>query len=571
MTSLLNDNDGIALRVGPRVTHVFRVKHGRIETPGRLVESRGLLPPLAAIAEAVGATPTRVEWIVVGAGKPRLSIDGRAGLNVEAVRATAAAAVRTGATLAGPLISEAVAADLFSHEVARQAPDILVLTQPAAGDKITSLARVLEHRSPDAPPLRLIYNGPSAYRQDELAKLPGAQLESISGASAASGRRVNEDATEEALAGAVRDHLSRSLAAAGYPEAPSLSDDAAAVAAAGWLRDSQGQFLKLTDGNGNGPRRGSRPRPDVCLVVAELDRVGLYVRSGSRLDVATVDFVGTGSLDLSGNGKRPSGAGRLEGWLPTWESLAQRLPYAVDLSDLANLVGTALVRPWAVTETVGEACLGAALIEELLGRIQASWSDLGGQDAPELGRTRLLVGTGFGFARLGDPRLGAYSLINVFQPRGVTVVAVDPHDRLLVEAAAPEGFERRSPETTAVCVAPVRLEHDWRRAASDPLAIVTLEHEHGRPVPRRLNPGSLSVIPLPLGEEAELTVEPCRDDLDFGAGAGRTWRGKVSGGVLGIVLDGRGRPLGMPQDRAMRITKQREFLAGLGVFRKEEA
>lgn len=563
--------DGMALRVGPRVTQVFRVRDGRLEAPGRLIESRGLVPPAASVAEVVGAAPPAVAWIVAGAGKPRLAIDGRAGLNVEAVRATAAAAVRTGATLAGPLISETVAADLFPHEVTRQAPDVLVLTQPVAADKIAALERVLECRPLDSAPLRVIYNGPTAYGHEALTQLPGVHVLTISGASAASGRRVNEDATREALADAVRDHLARGLADAGYPGVPFTSDDVAAVAAAEWLTQNQGQFLRSVDGQGNGLARGGKPRPDLCLVVAELDRAGLYVRSGPRLDVATVDFVGTGSLDLSGNGKRPGGTGRLEGWLPSWDALARRLPYDVDLSDLANMVGTALVRPWSVAETVGEACLGAALLEELLERIQAGWNDIGGQDSPELRRARVVVGTGFGFARLGDPRLGAYSLINVFQPRGISAVVVDPHDRLLVEAVAPDGLEPPSPETTAVCVAPLRFEHDWRRAASDPLAIVTVERESGRSVPRRLTPGTLSVLPLARGEEAELLVEPCRENLDFGAGPGRTWRGRVVGGLLGIVLDGRGRPLDVPPDRAMRITKHREFLAGLGVLRKEEA
>ena len=48
------------------------------------------------------------------------------------------------------------------------------------------------------------------------------------------------------------------------------------------------------------------------------------------------------------------------------------------------------------------------------------------------------------------------------------------------------------------------------------------------------------------GETAELVVKPARR-VDVGAGRGKVLETKIYGGVVGTVLDGRGRPLEIPK------------------------
>jgi hypothetical protein len=69
--------------------------------------------------------------------------------------------------------------------------------------------------------------------------------------------------------------------------------------------------------------------------------------------------------------------------------------------------------------------------------------------------------------------------------------------------------------------------------------------------------GSISVVPLGYGEEAELTLKPRRMEI-----AGLKSRGdklSVSGGELGLIIDARGRPIRFPRDTEARRERLRAW------------
>jgi hypothetical protein len=67
--------------------------------------------------------------------------------------------------------------------------------------------------------------------------------------------------------------------------------------------------------------------------------------------------------------------------------------------------------------------------------------------------------------------------------------------------------------------------------------------------------GELRKFPLEAGKKATIAVEPARG-FDCGAGAGKPIEREIRGGTVGVILDGRGRPLELPTDDA----KRRELL-----------
>jgi hypothetical protein len=77
--------------------------------------------------------------------------------------------------------------------------------------------------------------------------------------------------------------------------------------------------------------------------------------------------------------------------------------------------------------------------------------------------------------------------------------------------------------------------------------------------------GKLELIPLGVDETAEAVLEPERG-FDVGAGKGNRLETTIHGGVVGIVLDGRGRPLALPEDQELRVKKLKEWMLGLGVY-----
>ncbi|GAB4496461.1 MAG: hypothetical protein OHK003_01640 [Anaerolineales bacterium] len=77
-------------------------------------------------------------------------------------------------------------------------------------------------------------------------------------------------------------------------------------------------------------------------------------------------------------------------------------------------------------------------------------------------------------------------------------------------------------------------------------------YENGTEASVDLKYGFLETLPLASGEAARITIQVGRG-VDIGYGPGRGVKGlPVTGGALGIVFDGRGRPLDLPSDPVRR-------------------
>ena len=77
--------------------------------------------------------------------------------------------------------------------------------------------------------------------------------------------------------------------------------------------------------------------------------------------------------------------------------------------------------------------------------------------------------------------------------------------------------------------------------------------------------GNIELLPLPAGEKASLEIRPGRH---FDIGLGQPGRGavaQVEGGLLGIIIDARGRPLKLPADDLDRQQQLQQWLSALGV------
>ncbi len=68
--------------------------------------------------------------------------------------------------------------------------------------------------------------------------------------------------------------------------------------------------------------------------------------------------------------------------------------------------------------------------------------------------------------------------------------------------------------------------------------------------------GEMKRIALPSGETAQISVQPTRH-FDAGNGPGKTVETEVTGGITGIVLDGRGRPLVFDPDQEKNAAQRR--------------
>jgi hypothetical protein len=77
--------------------------------------------------------------------------------------------------------------------------------------------------------------------------------------------------------------------------------------------------------------------------------------------------------------------------------------------------------------------------------------------------------------------------------------------------------------------------------------------------------GSIEVIPLRLNEQALLTLYPA-PTVDVGLGPGERARAaeEIDGGLVGLIIDARGRPLVLPVDKAERHARLLQWSQAIG-------
>jgi hypothetical protein len=87
----------------------------------------------------------------------------------------------------------------------------------------------------------------------------------------------------------------------------------------------------------------------------------------------------------------------------------------------------------------------------------------------------------------------------------------------------------------------------------------------GKTTKDQLNFGELRLFPLELGTQAKITVQPGKQ-VNMGAGAGVAVTKDVHGGVVGLLLDGRGRPLQFSADQASRMAALTKWFDAVGLY-----
>jgi uncharacterized protein (TIGR01319 family) len=101
-----------------------------------------------------------------------------------------------------------------------------------------------------------------------------------------------------------------------------------------------------------------------------------------------------------------------------------------------------------------------------------------------------------------------------------------------------------------------------------PVMDIDIEMPNGKKLEESLNLGDLKLIPLGEGEEAKVFVEPA-NQYDIGAGPGKELEATVQGGVAGLLLDARGRPLYLPDEEQKRKELLLKWFKAIDLYPEE--
>ena len=165
-----------------------------------------------------------------------------------------------------------------------------------------------------------------------------------------------------------------------------------------------------------------------------------------------------------------------------------------------------------------------------------------------------IIAGGGALSDASRPGHGLLLLLDSIQPVGVTTIIIDQNNLLpLLGAAASQNnilpvqvLESGAFLSVGTVISPVVSAR-----YGTPILKAKLTYENGAEARVELKYGTIETLPLANGETGSLTVQGLRG-ADVGFGSGRSGTFPVSGGALGVVFDGRGRPLELPSDAVRR-------------------
>ena len=271
------------------------------------------------------------------------------------------------------------------------------------------------------------------------------------------------------------------------------------------------------------------------------------------------------------------------------DNVLRWVPFDIEVGDLRNRVKNKMIRPTTIPQTLQELVLEQAIAREALRLAFEQHKQLAVElrgvqqqrtiseafDQAESGQTLvnmlsldMLVGSGGVLSHAPRRQQSMLMMIDAFQPEGITHLAVDsifmmPQLGVLAQVnaeAATQVFERDCLIHLGTCVTPIGIGK-----AGDTCLSIEINYSDRPVITEDIPFGDLRLYPLEIGEKASLKLQPSRR-FDLGAGHGTPVETEATGGVVGLVIDTRGRPLEIPSDSKQRVAQLTKWQDALGIY-----
>ena len=265
------------------------------------------------------------------------------------------------------------------------------------------------------------------------------------------------------------------------------------------------------------------------------------------------------------------------------------VPFEIDQADLRNRIRNKTIRPTTIPQSLQELIVEQAIAREALRLAfeqhkqlavelrgtqqqrtisEAFTQSEGGESLVNMLGLDMIVGSGGVLSHAPRRQQAMLMMMDAFQPEGVTRLAVDsifmmPQLGVLAQVnqeAATQVFERDCLVHLGTCIAPLGIAD-----TGDACLSIRVEQSENETIVEDVPFGELRLYPLGVGQKAKVKVQPERR-FDVGADHGHALETEVTGGVVGLVVDTRGRPLEVSADPKTRVPALKKWTEALNVY-----
>jgi len=274
------------------------------------------------------------------------------------------------------------------------------------------------------------------------------------------------------------------------------------------------------------------------------------------------------------------------------ENIMRWLPFDLDEENVSSSLMNKMIRPTTIPQTLEDLIVEHSVAREALRLglahhrtiatrlkgIQVE-RDIASMFEQQLDETYIkmmdidiFAGTGGLLSHAPRRIQSMFILTDAWQPEGVTKMFQDsvfmmPHLGVLstvYKDAAWNIFDKDCLVRLGTCIAPAGTAKP-----GEAVMTVELKMPNGETLEEKLNFGEIRRIELPERSEAKAVIQPAKH-FDVGKGDGHIIETTIMGGVAGVLIDARGRPLVLPEEIGARRRLLQEWFKALDLYPEEE-
>lgn len=270
----------------------------------------------------------------------------------------------------------------------------------------------------------------------------------------------------------------------------------------------------------------------------------------------------------------------------TSSGIERWLPFELSQSEIHDRLRNKMIRPTSIPQSMDDLYLEQAVCREALRlslihhrslavglsglKQKRGIADIFSQTTGHEGLVNmktldLVIGSGGVLSHAPDRRQAALMMLDAYELEGITQIAVDsifmlPHLGVF-STVHPEAAEEILMRDCLVNLAHAVAPTFSQKLKSEILAKVIFNEK----VVGNVRPGMIEVVTEVANKKGILKVEPQHKSVDVGFGIGESVSKEVEVGSIGLILDGRNRPIQSPKGMKERVTFQQSIYKAMGL------